>query len=135
MPGVEPRMEVLYEGGVNQGRIGLNRFVEITATTPAKMFGLYPKKGTIAPGGDADIVIFDPNAKHVISVDNQHMRVDYSAYEGMEVTGKVVSVLSRGRCAKARTTWHRTRWQPVRGRGRPVHRAGPRGRPPPRSRR
>jgi dihydropyrimidinase len=97
MPGVEPRMEVLYEGGVNQGRIGLNRFVEITATTPAKMFGMYPRKGTIAPGGDADIVIFDPNLKHTISVDAQHMRVDYSAYEGMEVTGKVESVLSRGR--------------------------------------
>jgi dihydropyrimidinase len=97
MPGVEPRMEVLYEGGVNQGRIGVNRFVEITSTTPAKMFGLYPKKGTVAPGGDADIVIFDPNEKHVISVDNQHMRVDYSAYEGLEVTGKVKCVLSRGR--------------------------------------
>jgi dihydropyrimidinase len=97
MPGVEPRMEVLYEGGVNQGRIGLNRFVEITATTPAKMFGMYPKKGTIAPGGDADIVIFDPDAKHVISVDSQHMRVDYSAYEGLEVTGRVETVLSRGR--------------------------------------
>jgi dihydropyrimidinase len=97
MPGVEPRMEVLYEGGVNQGRIGLNRFVEITATTPAKMFGMYPKKGTVAPGGDADIVVFDPNRKHTISVDSQHMRVDYSAYEGMEVIGKVESVLSRGR--------------------------------------
>ena len=82
---------------MNQGRISVNRFVEITATTPAKMFGLYPKKGTVAPGGDADIVIFDPNEKHVISVDNQHMRVDYSAYEGLEVTGKVKCVLSRGR--------------------------------------
>ncbi len=97
MPGVEPRMEVLFDGGVHQGRIGLNRFVEITATTPAKMFGMYPRKGTVAPGGDADIVIFDPNEKHVISVDNQHMRVDYSAYEGLEVTGKVKCVLSRGR--------------------------------------
>ena len=97
MPGVEPRMEVLFEGGVNQGRIGVNRFVEITATTPAKMFGMYPRKGTVAPGGDADIVVFDPNEKHTISVDNQHMRVDYSAYEGMEVTGKVKCVLSRGR--------------------------------------
>jgi dihydropyrimidinase len=97
MPGVEPRMEVLFDGGVNQGRIGVNRFVEITATTPAKMFGMYPKKGTVAPGGDADIVIFDPSEKHVISVDNQHMRVDYSAYEGLEVTGKVKCVLSRGR--------------------------------------
>ena len=90
-------MEVLFDGGVNQGRIGVNRFVELTATTPAKMFGLYPQKGTIAVGSDADIVVFDPNEKHVISVDNQHMRVDYSAYEGLEVTGKVKCVLSRGR--------------------------------------
>ncbi|HUG74421.1 MAG TPA: dihydropyrimidinase [Acidimicrobiia bacterium] len=97
MPGVEPRFEVMYNGGVNGGRIGLNRFVEIMATTPAKMFGLYPKKGTIAPGADADIVIFDPNKKHTITHDTQHMRVDYSAYEGMEVTGKVDTVLSRGR--------------------------------------
>ncbi|MGH8943522.1 MAG: dihydropyrimidinase [Acidimicrobiia bacterium] len=97
MPGVEPRMEALFDGGVGQGRIGVNRFVEITATTPAKMFGLYPQKGTIAVGADADIVIFDPNEKHVISVDNQHMRVDYSAYEGFEVTGKVKCVLTRGR--------------------------------------
>ena len=97
MPGVEPRMEVLFDGGVNEGRIGVNRFVEITATTPAKMFGLYPQKGTIAVGADADIVIFDPNEKHIISVDNQHMRVDYSAYEGLEVTGKVKCVLTRGR--------------------------------------
>jgi len=97
MPGVEPRMEVMFNGGVVQGRIGLNRFVEITATTPARMFGLYPQKGTIAVGSDADIVVFDPDEKHVISVDNQHMWVDYSAYEGMEVTGKVKTVLSRGR--------------------------------------
>jgi dihydropyrimidinase len=97
MPGVEPRYEVIYEGAVNQRGFGLNRFVEITATTPAKMFGLYPKKGTIAPGADADIVIFDPKKKHTISVKNQHMRVDYSAYEGLEVTGKVETVLSRGR--------------------------------------
>jgi dihydropyrimidinase len=97
MPGVEPRLEVMWEAGVNGGRFGPNRFVELMATTPAKMFGLYPKKGTIAPGGDADIVIFDPTKKHTISVDNQHMRVDYSAYEGTEVTGKVDTVLSRGR--------------------------------------
>jgi len=97
MPGVEPRYEVIYEGAVNQRGFDLNRFVEITATTPAKMFGLYPKKGTIAPGADADIVIFDPKKKHTISVANQHMRVDYSAYEGLEVTGKVQTVLSRGR--------------------------------------
>ena len=97
MPGVEPRYEVMYDGAINGKRLNLNRFVEITATTPAKMFGLYPKKGTIAPGADADIVIFDPKRKHTISVSNQHMRVDYSAYEGKEITGKVETVLSRGR--------------------------------------
>ena len=97
MPGVEPRYEVIYQGAVTEGRLNLNRFVEIIATTPAKMFGLYPKKGTIAPGTDADIVVFDPKKKHTISVKNQHMRVDYSAYEGLEVTGKVETVLSRGR--------------------------------------
>jgi dihydropyrimidinase len=97
MPGVEPRFEVMYDGGVNGRRLNLNRFVEIVATTPAKMFGLYPKKGTIAPGADADIVIFDPKKKHTISVKTQHMRVDYSAYEGKEITGKVETVLSRGR--------------------------------------
>jgi dihydropyrimidinase len=97
MPGVEPRFEVMYDGGVNGKRLNLNRFVEIIATTPAKMFGLYPKKGTIAPGSDADIVIFDPKKKHTISVKTQHMRVDYSAYEGKEIMGKVETVLSRGR--------------------------------------
>ncbi|MGI9610523.1 MAG: amidohydrolase family protein, partial [Acidimicrobiia bacterium] len=77
--------------------IGLNRFVELTATTPAKMFGLYPQKGTIAVGSDADIVIFDPNKTHTLSFDTHHMWVDYSAYEGMEMTGKVETVLTRGR--------------------------------------
>ena len=97
MPGVEPRYEVMYEGAVNQRGLSVNRFVEITSTTPAKMFGLFPRKGTIAPGTDADILIFDPKKKHTISVKTQHMRVDYSAYEGLQVTGKVEKVLSRGR--------------------------------------
>ncbi len=97
MPGVEPRFEVIYDGAINGKRFGLNRFVEVIATTPAKMFGMYPKKGTIAPGSDADIVIFDPKKKHTISVKTQHMRVDYSAYEGREIVGKVETVLSRGR--------------------------------------
>ncbi len=97
MPGVENRMELIYNGGVAEGRISLNRFVEITSTTPAKMFGLYPKKGTIAIGSDADIMIFDPNGKHVISADTHHMDVDYSAYEGWEMTGKVETVLSKGK--------------------------------------
>ena len=97
MPGVEPRMELIYQAGVAEGRISLNRWVELCSTAPAKMFGLYPQKGTIAVGSDADIVIFDPNKAKTISVENQHMRVDYSAYEGWEVSGTVDTVLSRGR--------------------------------------
>jgi dihydropyrimidinase len=71
--------------------------VEITSTTPARMFGLYPRKGVIAAGADADIVIYDPAARHTLSVATHHMNVDYSAYEGMSLTGAVVTVLSRGR--------------------------------------
>jgi dihydropyrimidinase len=97
MPGVEDRMELIYTHGVAQGRISLNRYVEITSTTPARMFGLYPKKGTIAVGADADIVIMDPGATRTISADTHHMWVDYSAYEGWEVTGVVHKVLSKGK--------------------------------------
>jgi len=97
LPGVENRMELIYHGGVHEGRLGLNRFVEVTSTTPARMFGLYPQKGTIAVGSDADIVVFDPDATHVISAETHHMWVDYSCYEGLEITGKVETVLSRGR--------------------------------------
>ncbi|MEC7523731.1 MAG: dihydropyrimidinase [Myxococcota bacterium] len=99
-PGVENRMSVIYDAGVVKGRIGLNRFVELTSTAAAKAFGLFPKKGTIAVGSDADIVIFDPERKETISVDNErthHMNVDYSAYEGREVQGWTETVLSRGR--------------------------------------
>ncbi len=96
-PGIETRMSLLYDGGVRTGRIPLNRFVELTSTSPAKIFGLFPKKGTIAPGSDADLVIFDPEKKHVLSARTHHMRVDYNPYEGREVTGKAETVLSRGR--------------------------------------
>jgi len=99
-PGLENRMSVVYDAGVVQGRISLNRFVELTSTAAAKAFGLFPKKGTIAVGSDADIVIFDPDRKETISVNNEcthHMNVDYSAYEGREVTGFADTVLSRGR--------------------------------------
>lgn len=99
-PGVENRMSLIYHGGVVGGRFDLNRFVELTSTAAAKAFGLFPKKGTIAVGSDADIVIFDPDRKEVISVDNpvtHHMNVDYSAYEGFEVQGFTDTVLSRGR--------------------------------------
>jgi len=71
--------------------------VELCSTTPARMFGLYPRKGVIAPGADADIVLYDPDQPWTISVDNHHMRLDYSAYEGIEVAGRVHTVLSRGR--------------------------------------
>ncbi|NOY91454.1 MAG: amidohydrolase family protein, partial [Deltaproteobacteria bacterium] len=99
-PGLENRMSVVYDAGVVKGRISLNRFVELTSTAAAKAFGLFPKKGTIAVGSDADIVIFDPDRKETISVDNEcthHMNVDYSAYEGREVQGWTDTVLSRGR--------------------------------------
>ena len=99
-PGVENRMSLIYNGGVVQGRIDLNRFVELTSTAAAKAFGLFPKKGTIAVGSDADIVIFDPNRKETISVNNpctHHMNVDYNTFEGFEVQGVSETVLSRGR--------------------------------------
>jgi dihydropyrimidinase len=90
-------MSLIYSGGVAGGRFNANRFVELVSTTPAKLFGLYPRKGTIAVGSDADLVIFDPKRKHTISVKNHHMRVDYSMFEGIQVTGMPDVVLSRGR--------------------------------------
>ncbi len=90
-------MSLIYNGGVVENRISLNRFVELTSTAAAKMFGLFPKKGTIAVGSDADIVIFDPEKEHTFGVDAEHMNVDYSSYEGWKVKGKVETVLSRGR--------------------------------------
>jgi dihydropyrimidinase len=96
-PGIEHRMSLVYSGGVAQGHFSVNRFVELVSTTPAKLFGLYPRKGTIAIGSDADLVIFDPNRKHTISAKTHHMRVDYSMFEGIQVTGMPDVVLSRGR--------------------------------------
>jgi dihydropyrimidinase len=95
IPSVEHRMDLLHQG-VAAGEISLARWVEVASTTPARMFGLYPRKGTIQPGSDADIVIYDPRARQVLSAATHHMNVDYSAYEGIEVTGKVDTVLSRG---------------------------------------
>jgi dihydropyrimidinase len=95
-PGIEHRLSLIYSGGVAGGRFSVNRFVELVSTTPAKLFGLYPRKGTIAVGSDADLVIFDPNRRHTISVKTHHMRVDYSMFEGIEVTGVPDAVLSRG---------------------------------------
>jgi dihydropyrimidinase len=99
-PGIENRVSLLYHGGVVLGRLSLNRFVELTSTSAAKTFGLFPKKGTIAVGSDADIVVFDPNRKETISVNNpftHHMRVDFSSYEGFQIQGWSEVVLSRGR--------------------------------------
>ena len=98
-PAIENRMELLYSEGVHKGKITLNKYVEVACTNPAKIFGMFPKKGTIAIGSDADIVIFDPAEKHTLSVKTHHMNVDYSAYEGWEVTGKVKTVLLRGKVA------------------------------------
>ncbi len=96
-PGVEHRVPLIYNGGVVENRVSLNRFVELTSTAAAKMFGLFPKKGTIAVGSDADIVIFDPEKEQTISAETHHMNVDYSAYEGKTIKGVVEIVLSRGR--------------------------------------
>ncbi|MEA5418793.1 dihydropyrimidinase [Spirulina sp. CCNP1310] len=104
-PGVELRLTLLYDGGVRTGRINLNRFVQLTATAPAKMFGLFPRKGAIAPGSDADLVLFDPNATHRISASNHHSLVDYSLFEGREVTGKVRKVFLRGQCIVDGEQW------------------------------
>src|ERR1700724_2372672 len=95
-PEIEHRLSLIYSGGVAQGRFSVNRFVELVSTTPAKLFGLYPRKGTIAVGSDADLVIFDPKREHTISAKTHHMRVDYSMFEGIKVTGMPDVVLSRG---------------------------------------
>jgi len=96
-PGVETRMALLYDGGVRKGKISPTRWIDIASTTPAKIFGLYPKKGTIAPGSDADIVVFDPEKEHTLGVKTLHMRVDYNPYEGRKIRGVSETVLSRGR--------------------------------------
>ena len=98
-PAIEHRMELLFSEGVAKGKISLSKFVEVNSTNAAKIFGMYPQKGTLGIGSDADIVIFDPNEKHTISAKTHHMNVDYSGYEGVEVTGKVKTVLLRGKVA------------------------------------
>ncbi|MEU5639888.1 dihydropyrimidinase [Streptomyces milbemycinicus] len=95
LPGVENRMDLLHQAVVD-GHISRRRWIEIACATPARMFGLYPKKGTIAPGTDADLVIYDPRAEQTLSAQTHHMNVDYSAYEGKRITGRVETVLSRG---------------------------------------
>jgi dihydropyrimidinase len=95
-PTIENRLQLIYHYGVNSGKLSLNRFVELTSTAPARIFGMYPRKGEIAPGSDADLVLWDPGAEYSISVKTHHMRVDYSMYEGYRVRGNARTVLSRG---------------------------------------
>jgi dihydropyrimidinase len=95
-PGIENRLHMLYTFGVRSGRFSMNRFVELVSTNPAKYFGLYPRKGTIAPGSDADIVIWDPEKKLTISAKTHHSNVNYNLFEGTQVTGAPEVVLVRG---------------------------------------
>jgi dihydropyrimidinase len=105
-PGIEHRMSLIYSGGVGKKRFSVNRFVELVSTTPAKIFGLYPRKGTIAVGSDADLVIFDPNREHTISAKTHHMRVDYSMFEGIKVRGMPDVVMSHGRVLVENDKFH-----------------------------
>lgn len=98
-PAIENRMELLFSEGISKGRITLNKYVDVSSTQAAKIFGMFPKKGTIAVGSDADIIIIDPNEKHTLSAATHHMNVDYSGYEGWELTGKIKTVILRGTVA------------------------------------
>ena len=107
-PGIENRMSLVFNGGVVEKRISLNSFVQLTSTNAAKMFGLFPKKGTIAVGSDADLVIFHPEREETVSVNNplmHHMRVDYSAYEGFRIKGYCEIVVSRGKILVDKGEW------------------------------
>lgn len=104
-PGVETRMVLMFDGGVKEGRISLNRWVELCSTAPAKIFGLFPKKGTISPGADADVVIFDPNRTQVLSHKTLHMNADYNPYEGRKVQGVCETVFCRGKAVVENEVW------------------------------
>jgi dihydropyrimidinase len=95
-PGIENRLQLLHHHGVGKGNFSINRFVELVSTAPARIFGMYPQKGVLAPGSDADIVLWDPQAAHTISAATHHMRVDYSMFEGFKVRGNAHDVYSRG---------------------------------------
>jgi len=95
-PGIENRLQLLHHHGVGQGNFSINRFVELVSTAPARIFGMYPKKGVLAPGSDADLVLWDPTVDHTISAKTHHMRVDYSMFEGFKVRGNARDVYSRG---------------------------------------
>lgn len=108
MPGLEDRMLVMWEAGVNQGRISPQRFVELHCTNPARIFGMYPQKGTIAVGSDADILVWDPNLEMTMGVETSHMRCDYNVYEGMQIRGKPIRVYQRGNLLVDGDEWHGT---------------------------
>ncbi|MGH2516238.1 MAG: dihydropyrimidinase, partial [Ktedonobacterales bacterium] len=116
-PGIEDRMMVLYTHGVRGGRFSLNRWVELCCANPAKLFGMYPQNGVIAPGSDADVVVWDPEATHTLGAKSSHQRTDYNLYEGMEVTGVPSVVLSRGRVLV-----QDGQWKGEQGAGRFIHR-------------
>jgi dihydropyrimidinase len=119
MPGVETRLHLLWEG-VREGKISMNRFVEITSTAPAKIFGMYGKKGTLAVGADADVVVWDPNREKILGKDTLHMNVDYSPFEGKKVIGTPSHVFSRGELVVKDDQWVAKQKQ---GRGRFVKRS------------
>jgi dihydropyrimidinase len=121
-PGIEHRQMLLWTYGVEQSRISANRFVELTATNPAKIFGLYPRKGTLAVGSDADVVIWNPNVKKVVSLQNSHQRLDYNLYEGREVIGAPEKVYVRGKLIVDGESW---RGQPGQGSFIPRHAHAP----------
>ena len=105
VPGIEDRFPVMWHLGVNSGKISPNRFVEITSTNPAKIFGMYPEKGTVSIGAHADLVIFDPEKEHTISAETHHMNVDYNCYEGMTVKGWPKQVMVRGKILVKDDEW------------------------------
>lgn len=105
-PGIETRLVSLYDIGVMQGKLSLNRFVQLTSTTPAKLFGLFPKKGTIAVGSDADVVLFDPNAVQTIHAKDLHGNCDYTLLEGRTLRGRVEKVYLRGQLIVDGAQWH-----------------------------
>lgn len=108
MPGLEDRMMVMWDAGVNGGKISPTRFVELNCTNPAKIFGMYPQKGTLSVGSDADILVWDPEKPHTISASTHHMRVDYNCYEGMTVKGVPVQVYQRGKKLVDGDNWYGT---------------------------
>jgi dihydropyrimidinase len=95
-PGIENRMALMFDAGVRAGRMSVERFVEVTAAAPARIFGLYPRKGVIAEGADADLVVFDPSGTTRVSAATHHMRVDYNLYEGRTLSGAIEMVMARG---------------------------------------